>query len=153
MAPTFSNLDVLAVLRYTAPVAPGDIIVFQAPTSPNRDFVKRVIAGPGQEVEIIDGVEVRVDGHRLDEPHANGITQCNKQFGCSFRIPPNLQPSIFGHAASPISNLIGGPVVDNSACQTTACYFVMGDNRQNSSDSRQGWLVPVDNIIGYIAQP
>jgi signal peptidase I len=153
MEPKFSNLDVLDVLRYTAPVATGDIIVFHAPTSPNREFVKRVIAGPGQQVEVVDGVEVRVDGQRLDEPFVKGLTQCNKQSACSFRIPPNLQPSIPGPGASPISNLIAGPVVDNLACQTTACYFVMGDNRQNSSDSRQGWLVPVDNIIGYIAQP
>ena len=159
MEPKFSNLDVLDVLRYTAPVATADIIVFHAPTSPNREFVKRVIALPGQSVRIDDDVvriEVRVDDQRLNEPYVKGVTDCpsGPGSGCTFLVPHNPQPPVPKPDASPISMTVGGPSgIDISACQTTACYFVMGDNRQNSSDSRQGWLVPVDNIVGYIAQP
>ncbi len=151
MEPKFSNLDVLDVLRYTAPVATGDIIVFHAPTSPNREFVKRVIAGRGQYTRIDDGVGVRVDNQLLDEPYVKGVTQCQGQFGCSFLVPSNPQPAIPIPDSSPISIPIDElGLLDALPCKTTACYFVMGDNRQNSSDSRQRWLVPVDNIIRYV---
>lgn len=158
MNPTLSSGEEADVLRYKAPIVPGDIIVFPAPTSVDRQFIQRVIAGPGQAVEIvnhsgpsgrdIESSEVRVDGQTLDEPYAIGVTECSRQLGCMFTVPGTQDPPVPDQDPSPIS--IQPPNYDNSACQTTACYFVMGDNRQNSSDSRQGWLVPVDNIIGYI---
>ena len=43
------------------------------------------------------------------------------------------------------------PPIEDETCAVKGCYFVMGDNRQNSSDSRQGWVVPAENIRGYIA--
>jgi signal peptidase I len=159
MEPKFSNGDVLDVLRYTAPVATGDIVVFHAPTSPNREFVKRVIAGPGQSVRIDDDavrIEVRVDDQPLNEPYVKGVTDCpsGPGSGCTFLVPHNPQPAIPVPDSSPISIPIDElGRLDALPCKTTACYFVLGDNRQNSSDSRQGWLVPVDNIIGYVESP
>jgi len=149
MEPTFMNGDVLDVLRYEAPVENGDVIVFAGPTFPNRDFLKRVVASPGQTVEIRDG-SVRVDGELLDEAYVQGTTGCFNNT-CTFDVPPNDEPTVPDPSAPPI--LIEPPNFDNSVCQTIACYFVMGDNRQNSSDSRQGWLVPVENIIGYVLKP
>lgn len=107
----------------------GDIIVFRAPTSINRDFIKRVIGLPGDTVEINESAgEVLVNGSALTEPYIQGSTACNGQ--CKREIPQANTPE------------------SEAACGSSACYFVMGDNRQNSSDSRQGWLVPEENIIG-----
>jgi len=95
----------------------GDVIVFRAPTSPDRDFIKRIIGVPGDVIEVEPATgKVKVNEKTLAEPYIKGKTTCQSACG------PWLVPE---HA-----------------------YFVMGDNRQNSSDSRQGWYVPEENIIG-----
>lgn len=107
----------------------GDVVVFRSPTSINRDFIKRIIGIPGDSVEIDDeSGEVAVNGQPLDEPYIQGATHCGSQ--CTRQIPLKDSPEA------------------RAECGSNSCYFVMGDNRQNSSDSRQGWLVPEENIIG-----
>jgi signal peptidase I len=107
----------------------GDVIVFKAPTSPNRDFIKRIIGVPGDTVEITPDSKVIVNGTTLDEPYIAGTTGCPNS-ECKWVIPAQ------------------GSQESHERCGSDACYFVMGDNRQNSSDSRQDWLVPEENIIG-----
>ena len=108
----------------------GDVIVFRAPTSPDRDFIKRIIGVPGDTIQIVpDKNQVLVNGNAIGETYTQGATTCSRGCGPWAVPPPNTKESL-------------------AACGSTACYFVMGDNRQNSSDSRQGWLVPEENIIG-----
>jgi len=107
----------------------GDVIVFQAPTNPTKDFIKRIIGTPGDTVEIKQSGEVLVNGNKLQEPYITGTTNCNSN-QCIWEIPEQ------------------GSADARAKCDADTCYFVMGDNRQNSSDSRQGWLVPEGNIIG-----
>ncbi len=107
----------------------GDVIVFRAPISIDRDFIKRVIGLPGDTIEINEGTgQVLVNGTVLNEPYIQGTTNCN--VSCTRVVPAANSPEA------------------RADCGSNACYFVMGDNRQNSSDSRQGWLVPEENIIG-----
>jgi signal peptidase I len=111
----------------------GDVIVFRAPTNPNRDFIKRIIGLPGDTV-VIDSTngEVQVNGNLLDEPYIQGRTQCTagQETLCTFNVPP------------------AGSAAARDECGADECFFVLGDNRQNSSDSRGGWMVPRENIIG-----
>jgi len=108
----------------------GDVIVFAAPTSTSRDFIKRIIGLPGDEIVIDEDLgQVRVNGVVLDEPYTQGRTNCGS--ACEYDIPAAGSQEAF------------------DTCGASECYFVMGDNRQNSSDSRAGgWLVPRENIIG-----
>jgi signal peptidase I len=92
----------------------GDVVVFRYPRDPSRDFIKRIIAVPGDTVEIANGV-VMVNGTALDEPYINGS-------GDMRPLDPKIVPE--------------------------GSYFVMGDNRPNSSDSRNWGFVPEENIIG-----
>jgi signal peptidase I len=91
----------------------GDVIVFRFPSQPDRDFIKRVIAVPGEQVEIRDGL-VFINGKALDEKYIPDRTE--HDFG------PELVPD--------------------------GQYFVLGDNRNNSYDSRSWGFVPKANIIG-----
>lgn len=107
----------------------GDVIVFSAPTSPNRDFIKRVIGLPGDHVHIDEQNSiVEVNGKALTEPYIAGLTRCGTT--CDIFVPES------------------GTLEAHNTCASDNCYFVMGDNRQNSSDSRQGWMVPEENIVG-----
>lgn len=91
----------------------GDIIVFRYPRDPSRDFIKRVIAVPGEVVEVRQG-RVFVNGTPLEEYYIND--QPAYQWGPQ-RLPPDH-------------------------------YFVLGDNRNASSDSHVWGPVPKDYIIG-----
>ena len=107
----------------------GDVIVFRAPTSPDRDFIKRIIGLPGDTVQITESSgEVKVNGSPLKESYILGTTGCTQT--CTWTVPKADTPEA------------------RQTCGSDDCYFVLGDNRQNSSDSRQGWLVPKENIVG-----
>src|SRR5690242_13610260 len=95
----------------------GDVVVFRAPTQPDKDFIKRVIGLPGDTVLIKNGTVI-VNGQPLAEPYIH--------FPATYTYP-------FDGQAKPIPD---------------GYYFVLGDNRPNSSDSHLGWNVPVDNFVG-----
>lgn len=134
MEPAIANGSYMAIREYgDAAPAVGDIVAFQSPTSPARDFFKRIIGLPGDEITIdeTDG-SIAANDKVLEESYVKGETTCAAS--CSWIIPTaNTEESRAG-------------------CGSDACYFVLGDNRQNSSDSRQGWLVPTENIIGRVTK-
>ncbi len=97
----------------------GDVIVLHPPSDPSVSYVKRVIGVPGDHISISANAVV-VNGHTLQEPY----------------ISP-LDPSA-PENASVLPNITLGPKQ----------YFVMGDNRQDSIDSRVFGYVPRANIVG-----
>jgi signal peptidase I len=111
-------------------VARGHVVVFKFPEDPRRDFIKRVIGLPGERIEIRNKT-VFVDGKPLDEPYAHFIEQ-------------PLQPS------DPEYGLRGETIRDNYGPELVppGQLFVMGDNRDNSRDSRFWGFLPRDQVKG-----
>ena len=133
MAPTIEDGEMVDVRAYDGrPPERGDIIVFRAPLSPNRSFIKRIIGLPGETIAIRKSSgALSISGEPHSEPYVQGTTGCAQT--CTWTLP---------QAGSPEAQ---------EECGSDRCYFVLGDNRQNSSDSRQGWLVPAENILGFVA--
>ncbi len=126
MYPTFDDkegiLTNLITLRIS-PIRRGDIIVFNAiaANQPEKDFIKRVIGLPGETVMIKAG-DVYLNGNKFDQ--SAFLKDDVKTFGGSFL-----------HEATPVT-------------VPTDSYFVMGDNRPYSSDSREWGFVTKSAIIG-----
>src|SRR5436305_2161151 len=125
MEPNLHDQELILVDKWTYlfhPPSRGDVIVFIAPPQPSQDYIKRVIGVPG-DVITIQNSTVIVDGVTLKETY----------------VDPRNQGGTF--EAKPINNMRVPP---NE-------YFVLGDNRANSSDSRVWGFVPKQNIIGPAA--
>ena len=118
-APTASDIE-RAVLP-VASIARGDVVVFKYPEDPERDFIKRVIGLPGDVIEVRHK-RVYIDGRPLDEPYVH-----------------YLRPPTDGGLPLGVADVREeyGPVTVPSEE-----YFVMGDNRDNSQDSRYWGFLP-----------
>jgi len=90
----------------------GDVVVFHYPINPEEDYIKRVIALPGDKIEVHHG-QVFVNDQGLEEPYL-------------------VTPTLY----------TGEWIVEDSA------VFVLGDNRNKSSDSHDWGPVPIENIVG-----
>ena len=138
----------------------GDVMVFRFPNNPSQDYIKRVIGLPGDKVEynsrrlIVNGVEVKT--RPAERYFEEGRVQYYNQFietlgDVEHRIILNDGPGV------PIAQ--GYQHTDPQAChysppEAVTCtvppghYFMMGDNRDNSEDSRFWGFVPEENIVG-----
>jgi signal peptidase I len=113
--------------------ARGDIIVFKFPADPSRDFIKRLVGAPGDTIQIRSKV-VYVNGEPVEEPYVKLANTRMRREGMQ---QPNIYPPGAGNAD------YYGPVV-----VPPDHYFMMGDNRDNSDDSRFWGFLPRELIKG-----
>ena len=106
-----------------------DILVFKYPEEPDRDFIKRVIGLPGETVELREK-KVYINGTPLDEPYVH------------FLAPPTANPELHEVTSFDVRERYGPVTVPPDH------YFMMGDNRDNSQDSRYWGFLPRDYIKG-----
>ncbi len=120
----------------------GDIVVFHYPVNPAQHFVKRVIGVPGDRVRLVNK-QVFVNGVPLKEPYAHFSRPANDLFRDSF---PRLDaaPGETPEWWVQLRKLVD----DGQLIVPVGHYFVMGDNRDDSYDSRYWGFVPQANIIG-----
>jgi len=125
MFPTFKDQEYLLTDKVTYRARKpkyGDVIVFKAPINENFDFIKRIIATPGQTIVIRSG-HIYIDNKQLDE----------------FYLPE-------GYTTSPGQFLHEG----ESYTVPEESVIAIGDNRDHSSDSRDWGPVPYQNIVGRV---
>ncbi len=91
----------------------GDVVIFRAPKNPGEDYIKRIIGLPGQTIQIAKG-KVFIDGQMLDESY----------------LPQGLMTD------NETNNVLFSQTLKQNE------YFVLGDNRDNSSDSRFWGVLP-----------
>ena len=124
-APTVSGVE--RALLPIRDVRRGDVVVFKYPEDPERDFIKRVIGLPGETIELKNH-RIHINGMPLDEPYAHYLPR----------------------AAGGVSETTSDDVRENygPAVVPAGAVFAMGDNRDNSQDSRYWGFLPVQNIKG-----
>jgi len=122
-APAASGIE-RAVLPMR-PIQRGDVVVFKFPEEPERDFIKRVIGLPGDTVELRSR-RVFINGQPLEEPYAHYVFAASADESASFDVRERYGPVTVppGH------------------------YFMMGDNRDNSQDSRYWGFLPEHYVKG-----
>ena len=120
----------------------GDIVVFHYPVNPAQHFVKRVVGVPGDHVRLIKG-QVYVNGSQLTEPYVRHSSSILDVYRDNF---PQLM-DVPGEAASWAGQMRKW-VEDKQLIVPEGLYFVLGDNRDESLDSRYWGFVPRENIIG-----
>jgi signal peptidase I len=124
MDPTLTDGDRLLIWKATRAFKRGDLVVFAHPHDGSRALVKRVVAVPGEKVELRAG-RVFVDDRELGETYLRDEARSP-----SIARPPETVPP--------------------------GCYYVLGDNRMNSQDSRNFGPIEDDRIVGralFVAWP
>jgi signal peptidase I len=123
------------------PVKRGDIIVFRYPLNIKEDYVKRVIGVAGDRIRLVNK-QVYLNGSELNEPYKVHKTTYVNAYRDNFPATPdvNLPPSAL--------DMLENHVVNGEVVVPPGYYFAMGDNRDNSADSRYWGFVPRENIKG-----
>lgn len=122
----------------------GEVMVFRFPRDPSLDYIKRVIGLPGDKIE-----------YRNKQILVNGQPVPQQQNGYYEYVAPGLNQITLRRLAEQLGEhqhdiLIddSNPVLDGEITVPDGHYFVMGDNRDNSRDSRFWGFVPEQNIVG-----
>jgi len=121
----------------------GDIIVFHDPVDSSLHLIKRVIGLPGDRLRLRGG-HVFINGHALNEPYAIYRPGPPDNFRDNFPRLQSADPEIDSHWWIRMRSLIE----DGELIIPTGNYFVMGDNRNDSEDSRYWGFVPGEAIVG-----
>src|SRR5215469_977518 len=125
------------------PISRGDIIVFRYPVRPSQHFVKRVVGVPGDRVRLRNKV-VYVNGQRVHENYVVHKAMMPDRYRDDFPALEAAAPDVTARWWANMQSLVH----DGELTVPADSYFVLGDKRDKSLDSRYWGFVPRGNIIG-----
>jgi len=130
--------------------ARGDIVVFRLPRDDSTDYIKRVIGLPGDRIQMIEGV-LHINGEPVKRERVEDFIE-NEEGGRTVRVK-RWRETLPNGVSYTTLDLIDNGFHDNTSVYVVPPdhYFMMGDNRDNSTDSRvlsQVGYVPLQNIVG-----
>lgn len=134
-----------AISQYLLPyqeVVRGDIIVFRYPMDLEQTFVKRVVGVPGDRIRIVDK-QLWINGKKADEPYVVYKSDFIDSYRDNF---PTLPTSM--QIYEPALRMLKENVEEGEVVVPEGNYFAMGDNRDQSLDSRYWGFVPREHIVG-----
>lgn len=130
---TFADNDKVFISKIGSNYERGDEIVFHA--NENDDYIKRIIGIPGDTIEVVDDI-LYINGKKVDEPYLDKKKSELKSSGVSGNLTPDFNIEYLKSTQSKT-------VPENM-------YFVLGDNRQNSTDSRAFGFIKKDSVVGKV---
>jgi signal peptidase I len=124
-------------------------VVFRLPKDPSTDYIKRVIGLPGDKIQVIDGV-VNINGTPVKRERASDFIETEE--GTKDAPVKRWKETLPNGVSYFALDLVDNGFADNTQVYSVPAdhYFMMGDNRDNSTDSRfsQVGMVPFENIVG-----
>lgn len=129
----------------------GDIAVFKLPKDNSTDYIKRVIGLPGDRIQVIDGV-LNLNGRKVEKRRIDDY-RTSDSYGRSVAVPQYQETLPGGVSYRVIERDGDSGYWDNTNLYTVPAgrVFMMGDNRDNSTDSRDDasvGTVPFENFVG-----
>ena len=135
---------------WASPPERGDVVVFRLPKDDSTDYIKRVIGLPGDRIQMIDGV-LNINGQPVKRERAEDFV--GTEDGPGIKRIKRWKETLPNDVVYYTLDLVDNSFYDNTQIYTVPPdhYFMMGDNRDNSTDSRflgQVGYVPFENIVG-----
>ncbi len=135
---------------WSSPPERGDVAVFKLPKDTSIDYIKRVIGLPGDEIQMIDGI-LHINGNPVERTRIDDYIE-KDAYGDIHPVPRYIETLPNGVSYQTLDITTNGSLDNTPIYHVPADrYFMMGDNRDNSQDSRvlsEVGYVPFENIIG-----
>jgi len=128
----------------------GDVVVFKLPRDNETDYIKRVIGLPGDEIQMIHGI-LHINGEAVKKEHIDDFVVTDGSG--RERHVARYRETLPNGVSYPVLDLVNEGIGDNTEVYKVpeGHFFMMGDNRDNSTDSRflsEVGFVPFENLVG-----